>query len=222
MKTQTPRFAHTIGALLALGIGAAGCAARIEAGPPPIPPPPELHISDESEEAQGEADPPPPPTVPPPTQIPIAPGAPPPPPAEASQTAPKPQPLAAPPAGASAPAPPPPSAARTPGPMSMEPAPVEPGPPSGQWVYTTQYGWIWLPYSREYTQVSADGGVAYEYAYYPNGGWRWVYAPWVLGWGPSPYWGRPGPRSYVWYSRPWFRVGVVHRGPVYHRRWHRR
>jgi len=99
---------------------------------------------------------------------------------------------------------------------------VEPAPPSGQWIYTSQYGWLWLPYSRAYTYVSPDGGVAYEYAYYPNGGWRWVYSPWVLGWGPAPYWGRLGPRHYVWYSRPWFRVGVVHRGPIYHRRWHRR
>jgi hypothetical protein len=79
-----------------------------------------------------------------------------------------------------------------------------------------------MPYSRDYTYVSGDGGVAYEYAYYPNGGWRWLYAPWVLGWGPSPYWGRLGPHHYIWYSRPWFRVGVVHRGPVYHRRWNRR
>jgi len=102
-------------------------------------------------------------------------------------------------------------------------APAEPAPPAaGQWIYTSQYGWLWLPYSQQYTYVSADGGVAYEYAYYPDGGWRWIYAPWVLGWGPSPYWGRLGPRHYVWYSRPWFRVGVVHRGPVYHRRWHRR
>jgi len=93
--------------------------------------------------------------------------------------------------------------------------------PSGQWIYTSQYGWLWMPYAREYTYVSPDGGVAYEYAYYPRAGWRWVYAPWVLGWGPSPYWGYYGPRRYVWYAHPWFRVGVVHRGPIYHRRWRR-
>jgi hypothetical protein len=67
--------------------------------------------------------------------------------------------------------------------------------------------------------------VAYEYAYYPNYGWRWVSSPWVLGWGPRPYWGRFGPRYYAWHSRPWFRVGVgigVRRGPVYRGRRYRR
>ena len=134
------------------------------------------------------------------------------PPPQAAPTSPTPAPPR--PATLAAPAPPPPPA---------QPAPVEPPPPNGgQWIYTSQYGWLWMPYSRDYTYVNGDGGAAYEYVYYPNGGWRWVYAPWVLGWGPSPYWGRLGPRSYVWYSRPWFRVGVVHRGPVYHRSWHRR
>jgi len=203
--------------LLAAGVWSSGCEPPAAMPPPVGPPPPELHISDE--DAQGEADPAPPPNTPEPAQAPAAPNAPPPPPSEAGQMSPQPQPGVAAPGGPSGPA------------ASAPPAPpagaqVVPQPPpsasSGQWIYTSQYGWLWLPYSREYTYVSGDGGAAYEYAYYPNGGWRWVYAPWVLGWGPSPYWGRLGPRPYVWYSRPWFRVGVVHRGPVYHRHWHRR
>jgi hypothetical protein len=100
----------------------------------------------------------------------------------------------------------------------------------GQRIYTSQYGWLWMPYARDYTYVSPDGGAAYEYAYYPSYGWRWVYSPWVIGYGPHPYWGRLGPRYYAWHSRPWFRVGVgvgvgvragVRRGPVYHRRYRR-
>jgi hypothetical protein len=91
-------------------------------------------------------------------------------------------------------------------------APPPPAQGTGQWVYTSQYGWLWMPYSRDYVYVSADSGVAYEYSYYPNYGWRWVNAPWILGWGPSPYWGRVGPVRYGWYAHPWFRVGYVHRG----------
>ena len=200
----------------ALGIAlCVGCTAQVEAPPPAGPPPPELQIGADDDE-QGEADPPPPPRAHEPTEVPVAPSGPPPPPNPAGQLATPAQPAAPPPNVAPSPAPAPPT------PVTQA-APVEPPPPSsGQWIYTSQYGWIWTPYGREYTSVSADGGVAYEYAYYPGGGWRWIYSPWVLGWGPSPYWGRLGPRHYVWYSRPWFRVGVVHRGPVYHRRWHRR
>src|SRR5882724_9501516 len=58
--------------------------------------------------------------------------------------------------------------------------------PSGQWVNTSQYGWLWLPYEQSYTYVVPDSSVAYMYAYYPTFGWRWVGAPWVLGMGPSP------------------------------------
>jgi hypothetical protein len=189
---------------------AVGCAAS----PPPPPqapgqPPPELQIGND-EEAQGEAPPAPAPSAPEPTQAPAMPGAAPPPPPETGQMAPQSQPPAANPPGP------------LPGPAPVAQPAAEPPPNGGQWIYTSQYGWLYMPYSRDYTYVSGDGGAAYEYAYYPNSGWRWVYAPWVLGWGPSPYWGRLGPRHYVWYSRPWFRVGVVHRGPVYHRRWHRR
>jgi hypothetical protein len=80
--------------------------------------------------------------------------------------------------------------------------------PAGQWVNTNQYGWIWLPYSQEYTYVPSDPQVfPDQYVYYPAYGWRWVVAPWVYGYGPTPSWGPLGLRYFVWYTRPWFRVG---------------
>jgi hypothetical protein len=93
-----------------------------------------------------------------------------------------------------------------------EPPPAEPGParalPAGQWVYTAQYGWLWMPYDRAYTYVPPDPQLFPDmYVYYPAYGWRWVVAPWVYGYGPQPYWGRGGVRFYVWYAHPWFRVG---------------
>jgi hypothetical protein len=49
---------------------------------------------------------------------------------------------------------------------------------SGQWVYTQQYGWVWIPYGDNYTDVPATGsGEPYEYVYYPAYGWCWVDAP---------------------------------------------
>src|SRR5262245_9047257 len=30
-------------------------------------------------------------------------------------------------------------------------------PIDGQWVYTEQYGWVWMPYAQAYTYVPADG-----------------------------------------------------------------
>ncbi len=79
-----------------------------------------------------------------------------------------------------------------------------------------------MPYAAGYTFVSADGGTAYMYVYYPVYGWRWVFAPWVLGWGPQPLWGALGPARFAWYAHPWFRVGVVHRAAARARFWHRR
>jgi hypothetical protein len=91
----------------------------------------------------------------------------------------------------------------------MQAVPPQPAAgPAGQWVYTNQYGWLWMPYGQGYTYVPADTQVfPDQYVYYPAYGWRWVVAPWVYGYGPSPYWGTLGTRSFVWYSRPWFRVG---------------
>jgi len=85
--------------------------------------------------------------------------------------------------------------------------------PSGQWVFTQQYGWLWMPYDQAYTHVEDDAALAYEYVYYPTYGWSWVVAPWVLGFGISPYWGVMGVGPFAWYAHPWFRVGTAHLRP---------
>ena len=92
-----------------------------------------------------------------------------------------------------------PSAPTTP-PPATQPAPAA----TGQWVYTTQNGWLWMPYGQSYTYVNTDTSLAYEYAYYPAFGWHWVPAPWVLGIGPSPYWGGYGYSRFAWHAHPWF------------------
>lgn len=81
---------------------------------------------------------------------------------------------------------------------------------TGQWVFTDQYGWLWMPYGASYTYV-ARGDAAYTFAFYPHFGWRWVAAPWVVGYGPTPCWGRLGPSRFAWYDRPAFR-GYAHAG----------
>jgi hypothetical protein len=102
--------------------------------------------------------------------------------------------------------PPPPQVAQPAAPAEAAPQPA--ASPAGQWVYTSQYGWLWMPYGQPYTYVPGDTQVFPDmYVYYPAYGWRWVVAPWVYGYGPSPYWGGPGVRLYAWYARPWFRVG---------------
>jgi hypothetical protein len=85
-------------------------------------------------------------------------------------------------------------------PTTPQPAPAT----TGQWVYTTQNGWLWMPYGQSYTYVNADTSLAYEYVYYPAFGWHWVSAPWVLGIGPSPYWGGHGYARFAWHAHPWF------------------
>ena len=136
-----------------------------------------------------------------------------------------PTPVAAPPGPPPQNAPPPPPAMQNlspphtqplepplPAPMPEATAPV----PEGQWAYTSQYGWLWMPYAQSYTHVVPDSAIAYSYVYYPTFGWRWVVAPWVLGFGMAPRWGGPGPARFSWYTRPWFRVGVPYhpfRGP---------
>ena len=77
-----------------------------------------------------------------------------------------------------------------------------PGLPAGQWVYTSQYGWIWMPYGTQYTYEpsQADAG-PYAYVYGPTIGWSWVAAPWVWGWGAAPYFGVYGGVHYAWYGR---------------------
>jgi hypothetical protein len=98
------------------------------------------------------------------------------------------------------------------------PTPAAPPAPGGQWVYTNQYGWVWMPYGANYTYV-AGSSIAYSYAYYPRFGWRWISSPWVVGVGPSPFWGRLGPVHYAWYGHPRFfgypHVGYYGRPAVY-------
>jgi len=67
----------------------------------------------------------------------------------------------------------------------------------GQWVYTGQYGWVYMPYGAQYVYTQSAG--AYAYVYYPTFGWRWLAAPWILGSGPHPYFGARGPFAYAWY-----------------------
>jgi len=109
-----------------------------------------------------------------------------------------------------------PSAAQptAPQPQMAPPAPPEsPEPPpadqasltqetsaSGQWVYTGQYGWVWMPYGDSYTYQPTDGGAPNMYVYYPTVGWCWVVAPWIWGWGPQPYFGIYGTARYGWYG----------------------
>ena len=115
--------------------------------------------------------------------------------------------------------PPPPPATMPPTAQPIEPpaaaTSAPPPPPSstvaGEWVYTTQYGWIWMPYDQQYTHVVEDSGSAYEFVFYPGFGWRWVVAPWVFGIGPAPHY-LHGPGRFAWYARPWFRPHpLVHR-----------
>jgi hypothetical protein len=125
--------------------------------------------------------------------------------------APGPDPTWTPPPAASEPPPPPQAQAApyqygygAPAPAATVAAPAQ----AGQWVYTNQYGWIWMPYGANYTYV-AGPDAAYSYAYYPRFGWRWVSSPWVLSVGPSPFWGRLGPSHYAWYGHPYNRGRVV-------------
>jgi hypothetical protein len=76
----------------------------------------------------------------------------------------------------------------------------EQAPATGQWVYTNQYGWVWMPYGSAFTSVPANGDVPNMYVYYPSVGWTWVVAPWVWGWGPMPYFGAYGYGRFGWYG----------------------
>lgn len=127
------------------------------------------------------------------------PSAPPPPPP------PEPAPMEAPPAPPEAQLPPPSAASPAPPPAAAPPAAAL---PPGQWVYTYQYGWLWVPYGQQYTFIPTDPQVfPDQYVYYPVYGWRWIVAPWVYGYGPRPYWGARGVQFFAWYAHPWFRVG---------------
>jgi len=188
---------RTLSLLLAPAI--ASCTASHVEEPPPVvaeAPPPQYAEPEPPPGAAPDAPPPSTPPAPPPTT-------PPSPPAPAASSA----PVAAPP-GTPLPAEPPPTDAQ----------PVyTPTRPSGQWVYTSAEGWVWMPYARSYTYVTPAEDDAYAYVYYPAHGWLWVRAPWVLGVGPRPYWGRWGPVGFAWYARPWFHPHRVYyyRHPYY-------
>jgi hypothetical protein len=110
-----------------------------------------------------------------------------------------------------------PAAAPLPGSVSAAPQEQETAPaqaqwvqsyPTGQWVFTSTYGWIWVPNGAA---TSAVEGVPYTYLYTPAYGWTWYVSPW--GWGPYHYGG--------WVRHPWVvpgrRVGWVARpGVVVH------
>lgn len=76
-------------------------------------------------------------------------------------------------------------------------------PAEGQWVLTSQHGWVWMPHAQPYTRVTSAGD-AYHFVYSVPHGWRWVAAPWILGLGPAPQWGAPGVVRFAWHARPWF------------------
>lgn len=106
-------------------------------------------------------------------------------------------------AGSSVQAEPPDQAvAAPPVPPPAGPPPPIPGAgvPDGQWVFTQQYGWIWMTTGDQYTYVPPEGsGEPLEYVYYGGIGWTWIAAPWVWGYGPRPYWGRARPDRFAWY-----------------------
>jgi hypothetical protein len=108
-----------------------------------------------------------------------------------------------------------------PAPPAEDPAPPEyqaqaPAPsaaPAGQWVYTEQYGWVWMPYGSAYTYLPPDGNAPDMYLYYPAVGWCWVVAPWVWGFGPMPYFGVYGTARFGWYGHGFGRwYGYRHAG----------
>jgi hypothetical protein len=71
----------------------------------------------------------------------------------------------------------------------------------GQWVCTSQYGWVFMPYGAQYAYDSIEADrYPYAYVYYPGFGWVWVAAPWVWGEGPYPYFGGSGPWRFAWYQ----------------------
>jgi len=99
--------------------------------------------------------------------------------------------------------PPPPSAAA---PASLGPGSqtAQVGVPPGQWVFTQQYGWLWMPYEVAYTfTADYENGDPYMYVYYPAAGWTWVNAPWLWGWGPMPFIGISGGVNFAWYGHGW-------------------
>jgi hypothetical protein len=100
--------------------------------------------------------------------------------------------------------PPPPTTQPAPPPRIPPPIQARAAPATGQWVYTQQYGWIWMPYGDQYVQAPAAAQAStdaspMEYVYAPVYGWTWVNAPWIWGWGPELYFGVGGAGHFGWY-----------------------
>jgi hypothetical protein len=115
-----------------------------------------------------------------------------------------PGPVEVPPAPPAQPPPPPIEATQQQAPQVAVAAPVPQSQgqvAAGQWVYTTQYGWLWMPYGTQYTYEGTGSYDAqpYSYVYYPTLGWSWLVAPWVWGWGGYPYFGVVGAWHFPWY-----------------------
>jgi len=91
---------------------------------------------------------------------------------------------------------------------------MAPASPAGQWVYTAQYGWVWMPYGSAYTYLPA-GAYPDMYVFFPAYGWRWVAAPWVWGVGPRPWFGVYGFARFGWYGRGFGRWYGFRSGPVW-------
>lgn len=112
---------------------------------------------------------------------------------------------AAPPSSEPAETPPAPPA-NPPQPPAQPQATAQQQTPAGQWVYTQQYGWVWMPYGDRYSYIPPDGvGEPYLYVYYPAYGWTWLGAPWVWGIGPWPYFAI-GPTFFAWYDYGYWRT----------------
>jgi len=164
-----------------------------------------------------------------------------PPPAATAEAQPQPPPPPQPETPPQATAQPPTDPAQTqPPPVPAAQAPQYPPAPQvteqmavqGEWVYTDQYGWTWVPYGSSALTVGVQ---PYVYLFAPSFGWRWFVSPWGVGpfhyggWGWGPRWGpryapprglagfhyAPGPGARGVYA-PHSYAGAVHGGPPIH------
>jgi outer membrane lipoprotein SlyB len=112
---------------------------------------------------------------------------------------------------------PPPPPATPPAPPPPQSQAEQPAVPTGEWAYTQQYGWVWMPYDAGYMFTpDYENGDPYMYVYYPAAGWTWVEAPWLWGWGPMPSFDVAGGVHYSWYGHGWGEEWHGHRPAHYH------
>ena len=87
--------------------------------------------------------------------------------------------------------------AEEPAPTGSPPVPEqETAVPKGDWVMTSQYGWLYLPFSKRYASVVGESG--WLYAFGPLRGWHWLEAPWLLGKGPAPRFNMANEERFAW------------------------